>query len=54
MNDEKILGFFHPPEILTIEQLLFGAQVLMPLETGTFLVAQKVRRREGEQGEMEI
>lgn len=36
-------------QILTIEQLLAGAQVLMPPETGTFLAAQKVKKIQGEQ-----
>jgi site-specific DNA-methyltransferase (adenine-specific) len=41
-------------QILTIEKLLAGMTVQMPPETGTFLAAQKVRRKEGEQGEMGI
>ena len=41
-------------QILTIEQLLSGAAVLMPPETGTFLAAQKVRKDEGKQGKFEI
>ncbi len=41
-------------QILTIEQLLAEMTVHMPPETGTFLAAQKVRRKEGEQGEMGI
>lgn len=36
-------------QILTIEQLLAGAAVQMPPETGTFLAAQKVRKSEGTQ-----
>ncbi len=41
-------------QILTIEQILAGAQVLMPPETGTFLQAQKISRKEGNQAELEI
>ncbi len=36
-------------QILTIEQLLAGATVQMPPETGTFLAAQKVKKAQGEQ-----
>ncbi len=41
-------------QILTIEQLLAGAEVKMPPETGTFMAAQKVRKSEGKQGEFDI
>jgi site-specific DNA-methyltransferase (adenine-specific) len=41
-------------QILTIEQLLEGATVQMPPETGTFLVAQKVRKMEGNQRQLDI
>jgi site-specific DNA-methyltransferase (adenine-specific) len=41
-------------QILTIEQLLAGASVQMPPETGTFMAAQKVRKQEGKQGEFEL
>jgi site-specific DNA-methyltransferase (adenine-specific) len=41
-------------QILTIEQLLAGAGVQMPPETGTFIAAQKVRKQEGKQGEFEL
>ena len=41
-------------QILTIEQLLSGAGVHMPPETGTFLAAQKVRKSEGTQGQFNI
>ncbi|OGO14318.1 MAG: DNA methylase [Chloroflexi bacterium RBG_16_47_49] len=64
MNTEASTAGLYPSEfwgksfprvqILTIEQLLAGAMVLMPPETGTFLAAQKARKKEGEQGEMGI
>jgi site-specific DNA-methyltransferase (adenine-specific) len=64
MNTEASSAGLYPSEfwgksyprvqILTIEQLLAGIIVQMPPETGTFLAAQKVRKREGEQGEMGI
>ena len=41
-------------QILTIEQLLAGAAVQMPPETGTFLAAQKVRKDQQQQGKMDI
>jgi site-specific DNA-methyltransferase (adenine-specific) len=41
-------------QILTIEQILAGSVVQMPPETGTFLVAQKVRKSEGTQNQLEI
>jgi site-specific DNA-methyltransferase (adenine-specific) len=41
-------------QILTIEQLLAGAEVQMPPETGTFLAAQKVRKIEGTQNQLDI
>jgi len=34
-------------QILTIEQLLAGAAVQMPPETGTFLAAQRIKKQEG-------
>ena len=37
-------------QILTVEQLLHGAQVQMPPEHGTFKQAQKVKIDEGIQG----
>ena len=36
-------------QILTVEQLLAGAVVQMPPETGTFLAAQKIKKAEGDQ-----
>jgi hypothetical protein len=36
-------------QLLTIEPILAGTTVQMPLETGTFLTAQKVRKNEGQQ-----
>jgi site-specific DNA-methyltransferase (adenine-specific) len=39
-------------QILTIEQLLAGATVQMPPETGTFLAAQKVRKSDGTQARL--
>ena len=41
-------------QILTIEQLLAGAAIQMPPETGTFLAAQKVKKAQGEQGTLDI
>jgi hypothetical protein len=41
-------------QILTIEQILAGAVVQMPPETGTFLAAQKVRKKEGSQNQLGI
>lgn len=41
-------------QILTIEQLLAGASVQMPPETGTFLAAQKVKKAQGEQGQFNL
>jgi site-specific DNA-methyltransferase (adenine-specific) len=41
-------------QILTIEQLLAGAAVQMPPETGTFIAAQKVRKQEGTQGKLDL
>ncbi len=41
-------------QILTIEQLLAGAVVHMPPETGTFMAAQKVRKLEGSQTRLDI
>lgn len=41
-------------QILTVEQLLAGAAVQMPPETGTFLAAQKIKKAEGSQGMLEI
>jgi hypothetical protein len=37
-------------QILTIEQLLAGATVQMPPESGTFIAAQKVKKDPGAQG----
>ena len=39
-------------QILTVEQILSGSVVQMPPETGTFLVAQKVRKSEGAQNQL--
>ena len=41
-------------QILTIEQLLHGAQVQMPPAHGTFKQAQKVTKEEGVQGALGI
>jgi len=41
-------------QILTIEQILAGAAVQMPPETGTFLAAQKVRKTEGTQNQLDF
>ncbi len=41
-------------QILTIEQLLAGASVQMPPETGTFLAAQKVKKSQGDQSQFNI
>jgi site-specific DNA-methyltransferase (adenine-specific) len=41
-------------QILTIEHILAGAMVQMPPETGTFLVAQKVRKFEATQNQLDI
>jgi len=41
-------------QILTIEQLLAGASVHMPPETGTFTAAQKVRKEQGKQSKFDI
>jgi len=56
-------GFYESPgwgqkylrlQILTIEQLLHGAQVQMPPAHGTFKQAQKVRKDEGMQGALDL
>ena len=41
-------------QILTIEQLLHGAQVQMPPAHGTFKQAQKVKTDEGVQGALDL
>ena len=41
-------------QILTIEQLLAGAAVQMPPETGTFLAAQKVKKQQGTQTTLDL
>ena len=41
-------------QILTIEQILAGAVVQMPPETGTFMTAQRVRKKEGTQNQLDI
>lgn len=41
-------------QILTVEQLLGGAKVQMPPQHGTFQKAQKVKKSEGQQGELGI
>ena len=41
-------------QILTIEQLLAGAEVHMPPETGTFIAAQKVRKQAATQAKFDI
>jgi hypothetical protein len=41
-------------QILTIEQILAGAEVQMPPETGTFMAAQRVRKSEGSQDQFGI
>ena len=62
-TEASIAGLYHSDfwnksfprlQILTIEQLLAGASVQMPPETGTFMAAQKVRKQEGKQGEFEL
>ena len=56
-------GFYESPgwgqkyprlQILTVEQLLHGAQVQMPPAHGTFKQAQKVKKDEGMQGGFEL
>jgi site-specific DNA-methyltransferase (adenine-specific) len=56
-------GFYDSPgwgqkyprlQILTIEQLLHGAQVQMPPAHGTFKQAQKVKKAGGEQGALDL
>jgi len=41
-------------QILTIDQLLYGAQVQMPPTYGTFKQAQKVKKDEGVQGALDL
>lgn len=41
-------------QILTIEQLLAGAAVQMPPETGTFLAAQKVKKEQAKQSSLDL
>jgi site-specific DNA-methyltransferase (adenine-specific) len=41
-------------QLLTIEQVLDGAQIQMPPETGTFIAAQKVRKIEGNQEQFSV
>ena len=41
-------------QILTIEQILAGAMVQMPPETGTFLAAQRIKKTEGTQDQFDI
>ena len=41
-------------QILSIEQLLHGAQVQMPPAHGTFKQAQKVTKEEGVQGSLNL
>ncbi|NLE99348.1 MAG: site-specific DNA-methyltransferase [Anaerolineales bacterium] len=56
-------GYYHSPgwnrdypriQILTVEQLLDGAQVEMPPQWGTFKQAEAAERRAGEQGRLEL
>jgi hypothetical protein len=56
-------AFIHPPygkknyprvQILTIEEILNGAEVKMPPSYGTFKKAERVKKIEGKQGEMGI
>ncbi len=56
-------GFYHSPgwhkdypriQILTIEELLHGAEVKMPPQFGTFKQAQRVHQRDAEQPELEF
>ncbi len=51
-------GFYHSPgwgqdyprlQILTIDELLHGAEVKMPPAHGTFKQAQRVQQRQGDQ-----
>ena len=41
-------------QILTIEQLLDGAQIDMPPQHGTFKQAEKVKKEEGVQPKLDI
>lgn len=41
-------------QLLTIEQILGGSPVQMPPETGTFIAAQKVRKNDGIQNQLDI
>ena len=54
-------GFYHSPgwnrdfpciQILTIEDLLHGAEVKMPPQFGTFKQAQRVQQQDAEQAEL--
>ena len=63
MTTEAVTAGFYKPawwescpriQILTIEQLLHGAQVKMPPAHGTFKQAQKVTKEEGLQGALDL
>lgn len=56
-------GFYHSPltrkdypklQIVTIEELLNGAEVKMPITRGTFKQAERVQGQEGKQARMEL
>ena len=63
MTTEAVTAGFYKPawwepcpriQILTVEQLLHGAQVKMPPAHGTFKQAQKVTKEEGVQGALDL
>ena len=56
-------GFYHSPgwgqdypkiQILTIEELLHGAEIKMPPQHGTFKEAQRVRMQGPEQSQLDL
>ncbi|MCC7352136.1 MAG: restriction endonuclease [Anaerolineae bacterium] len=62
-QEATVAGFYHSPgwqrdyprlQILTIADLLRGAEVKMPLAWGTFKQAQRVKQAEAAQGELEL
>ncbi len=63
LTEASSTGFYHSPgwgqnypriQILTIEDLLHGAEVKMPPQFGTFKQAQRVKPRDAEQPELEF
>ncbi len=61
LTESASAGFYHSPgwnkdypriQILTIEELLHGAEVKMPPQFGTFKQAQRVQQRDAEQPEL--